>query len=143
MNKVSASLLIFSLLCSITIFLDSCRESLDERIIRETESFNKRSCPKQVDEFVTLDSISYIININNNSANEYKYSHSVKCDTTQMKFLKEHGDGMKTEILKRIRNAQDLRLIKEAGITISYVFYQSDSKDTIYYFKYTKESYQN
>ncbi len=141
MNRVLASLFIFSLCFSLTVFLYSCRESLDERIIRETESFNKRSCPKQVDKFVTLDSISYIIN--SNSANEYKYSHSVNCDTAQMEFLKEHGNGMKTEILKRIRNAQDLRLIKEAGITISYVFYQSETKDTIYYFKYPRESYQD
>ena len=122
-----------------SLLIFSCRESLDHRILRETESFNKRNCPKRLDDFVRLDSISYVVH--ENIPNEYKYCHSVECDTMQIQILHEHEEIMKSEILKRIRNAQDLRLIKDAGITISYLFYKSDTQDTIFYFKYPMESY--
>lgn len=129
MNKrflviLGASLILFS----------SCRESLDHRILRETSSFNQRNCPKRIDDYVVLDSISYIVN--ENTPNEYKYCHSVNCDSTDFALLIEHEENMRNEILKRIRNAQDLRLIKDAGITISYLFYTQDSKDSIFYFRY-------
>ena len=77
----------FSILALLLLIFSACQESLDERIKRETSEFNKRRCPQKIDEFVTLDSISYIVHENGEEANDYIYNYSLRCDSSELELF--------------------------------------------------------
>ena len=131
-----------SILALLLLLFSACQESLDERIRRETSEFNKRRCPQKIDEFVTLDSISYIIHENGDEANDYIYNYSLRCDSSELELFYSQKSELERRLVSKIKNAQDLRFIKEAGCTIHCLFKSPSTHKELLSFKFTQTQYQ-
>ena len=123
------------------ICLLSCQTSLEDRFTLEAKEYTNRYCPKQIDDVVVLDSVVYRKAYENNNGT-YSYYHSVNVNEQGVDTLKTHEKEIYDEFLNRINNTQDLKQIKDAGITIEYVFYSLDNNNQIFDFKFSKDIYK-
>ncbi len=126
-------------LASSLIVFHSCQESFDSRLQKNAQDYTKRYCPKQIDDFVVLDSVVYHMP-ENDKAGEYCYYHTMHCTAEEVEQLKSQEQTAHDDILEKINNTQDLKSLKENGKTIGYIFYY-DGK-LVLDFKYKKGEYR-
>lgn len=108
------------ILAASVVFTLSCRETLDERLSRESKDFTKRYCPKQIDANVVLDSVTY--SLVSDSLKAYEYHYSVRGDSSTVNYLKSQYTMLRKEFKSRISNTPDLKLLRENGIPLKYNF---------------------
>ena len=136
-NKILA----ISLLAISSFMFYSCQESLDSRLLQNAQDFTKRYCPKQLDELVMLDSVVYFMP-HEGIPGQYTYFHTVSGTEEEIRLLKEQENVAHDDILSKINNTQDLKTLKENGITIAYIFLSSKDGSTIFDFRYKKGEYK-
>ncbi len=137
MFKKTSVILLYIFILSV-----SCRqESIDELFSRSAREYTDRYCPKPLDEIVTLDSVVYYPPTNQEKG-RYAYFHNVKGNLSDIEELKKHETEIFNELLSKINNTQDLKQIKDEGVTIQYTFYSKINKKIIFDFRFTNQIYK-
>lgn len=113
-NKIIKSALLLS---AAACLATSCgRKSLEEQLIEESADFTLKQCPKQLDEFFTMDSMVY------DEATHSRvcyYSIQGKADDPDF-FPKETVEDFKENMTINIRADLNMKKLKEAGISFGY-----------------------
>lgn len=125
------------LACTIVLLTACKRETMDDRICRQTREYTRTSCPKRMDEYTVLDSMAYSADGRTMS---YYYSVSGKMDvdtlyTSAMKGLFD------TSLLNNIRHNPGLNELKEHDVTFRYTYYSRTNGDVYMSFRYTPDQY--
>lgn len=129
----------FLVLALVPIASTSCRETLDERLSRESKDFTKRYCPKQIDPNVVLDSVTYSPVSDNEKA--YEYHYSVRGDSSTIETLKQYESMLREGHQKGIRNTPDLKIIRDNGIPLRYIYRLQGNKKPFMEFSFDAEDY--
>ena len=124
------------LLVTVVMGLTACHENLSERAAREAQEFTKKSCPMEISEGITIDSMTF--NVNTETVCYY-YTLSGILDTTLTDELKKQT---KEKMLDGVRNTPTLKVYKDAGFGFDYIFHsQKDKKKVLLEYHFTKKDY--
>ncbi len=123
--------------CAIMLVAACKRESLDDKIFRQTQEFTKNSCPKQMDKYTILDSMVYHPT---GRVMVYHYSVSDKMDVDSV-YTSSMIDLFDTNLLNNICQNPGLNELKQHAVTFRYI-YSSKTRDVEYMsFTYAPEDY--
>lgn len=120
------------------ILLYGCgRKSLEEQMEIEAREFTLKQCPKVLDEFTTLDSISFDRESHTSS---YYYTIQGELDTPDS-FLPSTQDYYRETMMQKVRSDLNLRKAKDAGISFAYHFLSEKTGQELLGFTITEEDY--
>ena len=109
------SLIILSALCG----LSSCQESFDERCTREAREYTEKQCPRRMDAYTVMDSLTYDTP---SRTLHYFYTLEGLLDNDSVTSA-EFQDALKDLLHKYIMNSVDLKTYKEKGLNFCYHYY--------------------
>ena len=110
------------------LLLASCHESFEARLTNQAKNQTRMNCPKRVDKFTILDSITYSADTNDWC---YHYTLTDSLDNAAL-YTTQTKTAFHDILLQKVRNNLELRSIKEHGISISYTYHlKSDGKAVI------------
>ena len=115
--------------------LSACRESADERCIREAEAVN-RQCPKIIDPCTQLDSIRFTTH---DRTFTYFYSLKGEADSTLRATIAD-GD-YKQQVLRNIVNTADMRYYMEQNVSFEYRYVSQESGLSLGVIRITPDEY--
>ena len=123
---------------SMLLLLTACQEKKFDRLEREAKEYTVRHCPKTMDPITVLDSVVF----HNDGSLDYIYYYSV----TMTDELRENFETVREEVreqtLKGVRNSIELKMVKEAGLNIIYLYRDAETGEEIMRNSYTREDYQ-
>ena len=123
---------------SMLLLLTACQEKKLDRLEREAKEYTVRHCPKTMDPITVLDSVVF----HNDGSLDYIYYYSV----TMTDELRENFETVREEVreqtLKGVRNSIELKMVKEAGLNIIYLYRDAETGEEIMKNSYTREDYQ-
>jgi len=129
-------ILILSLLA---IAFSGCkRQTFEERIREEAEKYTLKNCPKQIDDYTTLDSCVFSI-----PRRTYYYNYTIRglLDADSL-YTRELHETFHDDLLTSIKNSIQLKGCKDAGVTFCYRYYSERSGKLMMIQKFTKKDYQ-
>ena len=119
------------------LLMAGCHESLEDRAIREAKEFTQKSCPMQVADGVTIDSMVFE---RQTLTVRYYYTLAGKLDTTM---TQEAINQTRQSMLEGVRNTPGLRNYKEAGFSFQYTYFSTKHKgEELADFRFTDKEYQ-
>ena len=108
------------------IGLSSCTESFEERCRREAREFTERQCPRLVDQFMILDSMTYA-----DEPQGFTYHYRLTGELDNPQKLSPQVQGQFTEHMQQsLRQDISLRRYKDRGFTFTYR-YRSERSDSL------------
>ena len=103
-------------------FLCACQESLEDRCARECKEYTQKKCPVLVTENVTLDSMTFA------KPHLLTYYYTVGGVLDDAEALKQHD--ARGLLLRELKNSASLKLYKDAGYDIRYVYHSASQRGT-------------
>jgi ADP-ribose pyrophosphatase YjhB (NUDIX family) len=98
------------------IGLVSCTESFEERCRREAREYTEQQCPRLVDRYICLDSMTY-----EDAPQGFTYHHTVMGELDNDSLLTpEILSAFHETLLENIRNDINLKRCKDRGFTFTY-----------------------
>jgi len=130
-------------ICLISLFglisLSSCTESFEERCRREAREYTERQCPRLVDKFICLDSMTY-----EDAPQGFTYHHTVTGELDNDSLLTPEVLSMFQEnLLQSIRNDISLKRCKDRGFTFTYRYTSASTGELFTEASFGPEDYQN
>ncbi len=124
----------------VALTMVACQESRTERLEREARHFTEKQCPQPTDPITTCDSTVFRAK----GDRTYRYYYTVKGDSDTIAALQSQRELLFQNMRGRIRNAVDpvLKLIKEEGLTIMYVYHSEQTGEAFLTVKFEPEDYQ-
>lgn len=118
--------------------LCSCgRKSLEEQMEIEAREFTLKQCPKVLDDFTTLDSITFK---GESHTSCYYYTIQGELDNPDS-FLPSTQAYYRETMMQKVRDDLNLRKAKDAGISFAYHFLSKKTGKELLGFIITKEDY--
>lgn len=100
----------------------SCTESFEDRCRREAKEYSERECPRMVDTFIRMDSMTF-----ESEPAGLVYYYSVIGDLDNAELLTpDVVEDFRTRLLESIRNDINMKRYKDKGFQFTYR-YRSDS----------------
>lgn len=120
------------------ILMCSCgKESFDERVAREVSNFNEKEAPKQVDQYTTMDSMTW--NIQKRTITYYYTMSGMADDPTLI--TNEVKEAMHNQLLDNIKVSIQLKPYKEQGLNFAYKYLSNKTGKTLYSARFTAKDY--
>ena len=119
MKKINTTLLLGALLG----FCACHFESFDERCAREAREYTEKQCPRRMDQYTLMDSLTY--DDHSRTLNYYYTLEGVLDNDTVMNA--QSCESLKDLLRKNVVNSVDLKSYKEKGISFSYYYYSKAS----------------
>ncbi len=131
--------LTFLLIPLIGFCIISCQETKNERFAREAKEYTERNCPQRItaDGTIVLDSMVF----HGEEANEMVYYYSVNTSEEGVQQIIGQKDNLRQSMLSNIRNSVDLKHIKNAGLTLRYVYFSALTEHSILELRFTADDY--
>ncbi len=123
---------------SMLLLLMACQEKKFDRLEREAREYTVRNCPKVIDQITTLDSIVF----HNDGSLDYIYYYNVTLTDELREGFESVREGVREQTLKGLRNSIELKMVKEAGLNIVYVYRDAETGKEIMRNSFTQEDYQ-
>lgn len=123
--------------CAIMLFAACKRESLDNKIFRQTQEFTKTSCPKRMDKYTVLDSMVYHP-IDRMMVYHYSVSDNMDVDSVYTSSMIDLFD---TNLLNNICQNPGLNELKQHAVTFRYVYSSKTNGVKYMSFTYAPEDY--
>jgi len=117
--------ILFIFFVSLTCF--SCRESLEDRCERECEIFTKKQCPLEIGDTQVVDSMAF-----ERSSHTIYYYNTVSGALDNEELLQEKKPIIDKELKNLVINTMSLKVYRENGYNISYVYYSKSTGKKIY-----------
>lgn len=119
----------------ITLVSTACQESLEERCEREAKNFSRKNCPAQIDEYTTMDSMTFD-----------KSTHTLNYFYTLNGAADREGlqtDNIRSLLLQQIKNSTHLKAYMDAAYQFQYT-YRSKQNPAIIRFSttFTQKDYK-
>lgn len=134
MNLNFRKLLTFTLLFVILLVFIQCRQSVSQKDLEGyTKSLNA-ICPLQVDPYTILEKCELIEN------NKFKYSYTIINIDIPESDKKNFEEKMKKDIINRVKNDEELKKFRNAGVIFEYSYKKTDSIS--YEFTITENDYK-
>ena len=127
-------LLVFTI---VLVALSGCHESLEDRAARETKEYTEKNCPTPTVNFTRMDSITF--DKSSRTVNYY-YTLCDKADDTEI--INKQKDELRKTLLKSLKASTQLKVYKQPGFNIKYVYHSEKSPSTtLFEAEYTKKDY--
>ena len=115
------------------------RDSLDETIAKKTAEESQRDCPREIDSYTTLDSMSYDI-----SSRTLHYNYTVfDVLDNEILYTDEFREEFREQLLNEIKNKIALKGYKKEGIAFQYTYLSKCSGDPLLDFRFEKSDYNS
>lgn len=121
--------LIYVLLAAL-VFLCGCHRSLDEQILLETQNYTRKECPKKLDEYTVLDSLTYTFN-DSVRIHSCHYSVSGMLDNDSV-YTPDIIEGFRENVLTDIRTNLDYRRLRQHQVTFTFHYRSATKPNTEY-----------
>ena len=139
MNKLNFIKLPFLIcLTSVAVSLTSCTESFEERCKREAREYTEKQCPRQLDNVVTIDSMSY-----ENDPQGFVYYYTV--NDIEEKFdsiTEEVRENFTSHLRDNVRKDLNMKTYKERNFTFTYRYYSRATGELLINAVLTPEDYR-
>lgn len=113
------------------------RETRDEALLREAKTFTQNECPKEVEPFVTMDSMTY-----NPAESTMTYSYTVGGELDQDELYDDAlQETFYENILRKVKNSIDMRRMKDERLTFVYRYMSRKSGREYFNVCITPEDY--
>lgn len=127
------------LLCAVLGGTTSCHhESFDERCAREAREYTEKQCPRRMDAYTMMDSLTY--DMTSHTLNYY-YTTEGMLDSDSV-MTSEFHDALERLLHEHILNSVDLKIYKEKGINFGYHYYSKSTGKERYQVLFTPEDYK-
>ena len=132
MNKKTFLILLAgSLLCACG------RKSLEEQMESEAKEFTLKQCPKIIDEYTTMDSVTF-----NSESHTSSYYYSIQGELDNPdSFLPSTQEYYRETMMQKVRDDLNLRKAKDAGISFAYHFISKQTGKELLGFTITPDDY--
>lgn len=125
------------LFTALILLLTGCRESLEERAAREAKTYTEKTCPYKMDEFTTLDSVTF------DTATHTFHNYYTLTGTADREISETEYQNMRTLLLQQLQNDTKQKVYKEAGYSYNYVYRsKSNPKTVLFEVTYNNKDYQ-
>lgn len=116
-----------------------CKESRDQKLVREAKEFTERNCPHTIDEYTTLDSATY-----NKTDTCYTYHFTIKgaLDIEEL-YEADLVDELHDSYLDELKNNIEMKNLKDMGVTITRIYRSGSTGKPLMTLTFTKEEYCN
>ncbi len=106
------------------VVLCGCTESFEERCRREAREFTERQCPRLLNEYIVMDSMTY-----EDSPQGLTYHMTVQGQLDNDSLLTEENlASFNDDLLERVRQDISLKRCKERGFTFTYRYMSRSRK---------------
>ena len=133
MTKINTTLLLGALLG----FCACHFESFDERCAREAREYTEKQCPRRMDQYTLMDSLTYD---GHSRTLNYNYTLEGFLDNDTV-MSAQACESFKDVLRKNVVNSVDLKPYKEKGISFSYRYYSKATGKTRLQVRFTPEDY--
>lgn len=116
----------------------SCTESFQDRCRREAREFTEKQCPRLVDKFIILDSMTYV---DVPQGFIYHYRVTGELDNPEL-YTSEAVDPIIENMRQSLRQNLSLRAYKERGLSFTYRYLSDSTGDTFVDTTFGPEDYQ-
>ena len=128
-----SSFVILLIACAIS----SCTESFEERCRREAHEYTERQCPRLLDKYICLDSMTY-----EDTPQGFTYHHTVMGELDNDSLLTpEVINAFQENLLQSIRNDISLKRCKDRGFTFTYRYTSASTGDLFTEVSFGPEDY--
>lgn len=130
MKKITYLILILSIL--------SCgRKSFDEQMEEQARDFTLKQCPREVDQFTTIDSLAY-----DRKTKTLKYYYTLKGELDDSTKLSPSAcEDFEETMLSKLRNDLGLKKEKENGVAFEYNYYSQKTRTPLLCLHFDAEDY--
>ena len=126
-KSIKATTLLIAGLTIATTMLPSCHETFEERCRREAQEHTEKYCPQIIDQYQTLDSMTYR---SNPEGFNYYYSMSELMDDASV-YEETAIIEVKQNMVENLKTNISLRPYMEHNFTFTY-YYRSATDGTLY-----------
>jgi len=118
--------------------LNSChKETFDEKVAREINTFNEKEAPKQIDPYTTEDSINW-----NPTDRTITYCYTISGELDNEELMTPKAKNLFREQLeKNVKGSIQLKPYKEQGLNFEYKYFSKKSGKVLVDELFTKENY--
>ena len=138
-RKAVKSNLYFSLFTLSLFTLIACTESFGERCRREAREYTERQCPRLIDQYIVMDSMTY-----EDEPQGFTYHQTVQGELDNDSLLTPEAiSTFQEELLARIRKDISLRRYKDRGFTFTYRYTSASTGKLFTEVSFGPEDYGN
>ena len=130
----SRCLLLFGLVGIVSVCLQSCQKSFDQRLHDEVREFTREKCPMSPEPGTQLDSVTYDM-----ASRIYTLYYSVS-EMNEV-VMRSNAPLLHYNLLQRLRNDTDFKELKDNGLTFEYVYCSESGHKVFYTTQIRKEEY--
>lgn len=124
---------------SILLF-SSCQEKKADFFEREAREFTEKNCPQQLDAYTRLDSVVYV---KDDAAGNLRLYYAITLNTDDERTeLMNHLGELGEQNLKIVRNSIAYTKHKEAGVSFTYIYYDTQRGGKIAEYHFTEKDYK-
>ena len=105
----------------------ACTESFEDRCRREAKEYSERECPRMVDAYIRMDSMTYV---SEPAGFTYYYTVVGELDNDSL-LTTEAIETFRAQLLESVRNDLHLKRYKDKGFILTYR-YNSDSTGKVF-----------
>ncbi len=131
--------IVFYLVIAVSVisFTACKRETIEQKMYRETAESSRKNCPQEMDAYTTLDSMSY--DMSSRTMN-YFYTVHDELDNDTL-YSQDVIDDFSDKLLSNIKSSISLKGYKKEGIAFHYLYYSKSKGDVLLEYSFTKEDY--
>ena len=129
--------------CSLFILLaawsaSSCTERFEDRCRREAREYTEKQCPRRLDDFVTIDSMTYV-----EQPQGFAYCYSLNDEESATDSIpQEIIDQFVEQMRQRVRNDLTMKSYKEKGFTFTYRYFSHATGVVLFEASFGPKDYQ-
>ena len=100
------------------LLITACQESLEDRAAREAKEITAKTCPQDIGNGMTYDSITF-----NRNKKEIHYHYTISGAGDSLELIKSKEQEMREQMLEAMRNDLSKKAYKEAGFSFGATIY--------------------
>ncbi len=119
------------------VTLSGCHESIEDRAARETKEYTEKNCPTPTVNYTRMDSITF-----DKASRTMNYYYTLCDKADNPKIIDKQRDELRKTLLKSLKASTQLKVYKQAGFNIKYVYHSEKSPNAILFkAEFTKKDY--
>lgn len=112
-----------------------CQESLEERAAREAREYTEKHCPAPIAYQVTMDSMTF-----DRTTLTIGYHYALSGQLDDSAYIRRNDPS--ALLLQQVKNSTNLKIYKEAGYNLRYVYRSSKTKATLMDVTFKPQDYE-
>lgn len=119
------------------VTLSGCHESIEDRAARETKEYTEKNCPTPTVNYTRMDSITF-----DKASRTMNYYYTLCDKADDAEIINKQKDELRKTLLKSLKASTQLKVYKQAGFNIKYVYHSEKSPNTILFeTEFTSKNY--